>query len=88
MNVGCLGQETTSTVMAWLLIYLIKSPDVQKRMHQEMDQVINGDRLITTADKPNLPYTSAVINEGLRFILYSIQYKVGIQFDVLDWQTF
>ncbi|KAI6176304.1 hypothetical protein M3Y97_00783700 [Aphelenchoides bicaudatus] len=60
------GQETTSTVLAWLLIYLINNPDVQKRMHAEMDRVVGSKRLITAADRSSLFYTNAVVNEGLR----------------------
>jgi cytochrome P450 len=55
-----------STVLSWLLIYLIENPQVQKRIHEEMDSVIGSDRLITTSDRTQLPYTSAVVYEALR----------------------
>lgn len=60
------GQETTSTVLAWTLIYLVHNPGVQKRMQEELDRVIGNDRLITTSDKSRLPFTSSVVLEGLR----------------------
>ncbi|XP_030290316.1 cytochrome P450 2J6-like [Sparus aurata] len=57
------GTETTSTTLLWALIYLIKNPDVQEKVHAELDKVIGQNRLPTMADRPNLPYTDAVIHE-------------------------
>jgi hypothetical protein len=34
-------------------------------MQEEMDRVV-GDKLITMADRSELPFTCAVVNEGLR----------------------
>jgi cytochrome P450 len=36
---------------------------VQQRIHAELDRVINGDRLITVADKSQLPYMNATVVE-------------------------
>ncbi|KAI6192360.1 (pine wood nematode) hypothetical protein [Aphelenchoides bicaudatus] len=60
------GQETTSTTLTWIIAYLIKNQDVQAKLHEELDKVIGNDRLITVADRSNLPYTNAVIMEGQR----------------------
>ncbi|KAH7680384.1 Protein CYP-33E1, partial [Aphelenchoides avenae] len=60
------GQETTATTLAWGIAYLIHSPDVQRRLHEELAQAIGSDRLITMADRPMLHFTSAVINETQR----------------------
>ncbi|KAH7719647.1 Protein CYP-33C1 [Aphelenchoides avenae] len=57
------GQETTSTTLAWGFAYLLHSPENQKRLHEELDRVVGSDRLITNADRPNLPFTNAVICE-------------------------
>lgn len=41
-------------------------PDVQRRAQQEIDSVIGRDRLPSLADRENLPYVEAVVNEVLR----------------------
>ncbi|XP_072016307.1 cytochrome P450 2J6-like [Amphiura filiformis] len=61
------GTETTSTTLRWALLYMIKFPDVQKRVQEEIDSVVGRDRLPRLSDKPDLPYTQAVIHEIQRF---------------------
>ncbi|XP_072016390.1 cytochrome P450 2D1-like [Amphiura filiformis] len=46
---------------------MLKYPDVQKRVQEEMDSVVGRERLPKLSDKPNLPYTEAVIHETQRF---------------------
>ncbi|XP_053177697.1 cytochrome P450 2J4-like [Scomber japonicus] len=57
------GTETTSTTLQWALIHLIKNPDIQEKVQAEIDSVIGQIRQPTMADRPNLPYTDAVIHE-------------------------
>ena len=56
------GQETTSNTLAWGMVYLMQDQEVQTKLHKELDTVIGNDRHITMDDKPNLHYTSAVVN--------------------------
>ncbi|KAH7696120.1 CBN-CYP-33D1 protein, partial [Aphelenchoides avenae] len=60
------GQETTSTTLAWGFAYLLHNPDVQRKVHDELDSVIGSERLITVDDKHSLPYLNAVIAETHR----------------------
>jgi len=60
------GMETTASTLCWALLYLIHNPEVQQRLHQELDQVIGSDRLPELEDKNNLPYLEATITESLR----------------------
>ncbi|KAG7521499.1 cytochrome P450 2J6-like [Solea senegalensis] len=57
------GTETTSTTLQWALVYLINHPDVQEKAQAEIDRVIGQTRQPSMADRPNLPYTDAVIHE-------------------------
>ena len=57
------GSETTSTTLSWAILYMIRYPGVQEQVQQELDQVVGTDRLPSLADRPNLPYTEAVIME-------------------------
>ena len=44
------GSETTSTTLAWAVLYLILYPDVQEKVHREIDEVL-GDREPSMEDK-------------------------------------
>ncbi|KAI6222669.1 hypothetical protein M3Y95_00918000 [Aphelenchoides besseyi] len=55
------GQESSSSAITWCVAYLIKNPEVQKKMHDELDAKIGSDRWIKVADRTALVYTNAVI---------------------------
>uniref|UniRef100_A0A3B4A9N8 Cytochrome P450, family 2, subfamily N, polypeptide 13 n=1 Tax=Periophthalmus magnuspinnatus TaxID=409849 RepID=A0A3B4A9N8_9GOBI len=63
MDLFLAGTETTATTLQWSLIYLIKHPEVQEKVQEEIDRVIEQNRLPTMADRANLPYTDAVVHE-------------------------
>ncbi|XP_048833563.1 cytochrome P450 2J2-like isoform X2 [Brienomyrus brachyistius] len=57
------GTETTSTTLYWSLLYMIKYPDIQEKVQAEIDSVVGRSRQPSMADRPNMPYTDAVIHE-------------------------
>ncbi|KAK5967949.1 Unspecific monooxygenase [Trichostrongylus colubriformis] len=57
------GMETTSNTLYWGVLYVVLHDEVQKSIHSEMDTVIGCDRLITNADRSEMHYMNAVINE-------------------------
>ena len=48
------GHDTTATTLAYAFHLLSQNPDVEKRFHAELDDVL-GDRDATLDDLPNLP---------------------------------
>lgn len=59
------GHETTANALSWVWYLLSQSPEVEAKMHAEIDTVLAG-RLPTYDDVPNLPYTRAVFEETMR----------------------
>ena len=60
------GSETTATTLNWLLLYILNDPDLQARLHTEIDDVIEKDRPPSLTDRPRMPYMEATILEALR----------------------
>ena len=55
------GQETTSTTLTWAAGYLVIYPQIQDKVREELDNVVGINRSPSMSDKPNLPYTEAVL---------------------------
>jgi cytochrome P450 len=66
------GHETTASALSWTLHLLGSHPEVQRKLHAELDGL---DGLPTAADLPNLTYTRAVVTEGMR--LYPPAWMIG-----------
>ncbi|XP_053442283.1 cytochrome P450 2D6-like isoform X2 [Nycticebus coucang] len=61
------GMVTTSTTLVWALLLMILHPDVQRRVQQEIDEVIGQVRRPEMSDQAHMPFTTAVIHEVQRF---------------------
>jgi cytochrome P450 len=59
------GYDTTGHGMAWTWHLLSQNPDIQARLHAELDAVLAG-RLPTADDLARLPYALQVLQESLR----------------------
>ncbi len=68
------GHETTATALSWIWYLLSEHPEVETKLHAELDQVLGG-RTPTMSDLANLNYTGMVIDEAMR--LYPPVWAVG-----------
>ncbi len=57
--------DTTSLALTWAWYALSQNPEVEARLHQELDQVLEG-RTPSVEDIPNLKYTRMVMGESMR----------------------
>jgi cytochrome P450 len=65
MTIVLAGQLTTANALSWTWYLLSKHPEVETRLHKELDRVL-GSRLPILADIQSLAYTEKVITESLR----------------------
>lgn len=62
------GHDTTSAAASWTTFLLACHPEVQKKVHDELDSIFGEDRTrdVTTADLAKMKYLEACIKEALR----------------------
>jgi cytochrome P450 len=68
------GHETTANALAWTWYLLSQHPDVERRLHSELDDVLQG-RAPELADVPQLRYAEMILAEALR--LYPPAWAIG-----------
>ena len=61
------GTDTSAQTVNWFLLLLANRPDVQARIHEEIDRAIGPDALPTVEDRNRLPYTFACLAESMRY---------------------
>ena len=60
------GTDTASIFMEWCVLYMMKYPEVQEKVFEEIKSNIGLDRYTTLCDKKSTPYCEAVIEEVSR----------------------
>jgi cytochrome P450 len=74
MTLFLAGHETTANALAWSWYLLSQHPEVEARLHAELDTILE-QRRAEAADVPRLPYTWAVLAESMR--LYPPAWVIG-----------
>ena len=74
MTIFLAGHETTANALTWTLYLLSQHPEVEQRIHAEIDAAL-GRRLPSADDLAVLPYTRMVLAESMR--LYPPAWIVG-----------
>ncbi len=71
------GHETTATTLSWIWALLNQHPEVEAKLHAEVDSALAG-RSPTLEDLPLLPYSRMVVDEALRIYppVYVLSRKV------------
>lgn len=76
------GHSAVGNFLVKLLGFLVKEPEVQRKMQEEIDAVAftgDGYRNITISDRSQLPYIEGVIFEAIRLIASPIVPRVANQ---------
>lgn len=68
------GHETTANALTWTWMLLAQHPDIEAKLHAELDSVLAG-RTPTFDDVPQLRYTRMIISESMR--LYPPAWSLG-----------
>jgi cytochrome P450 len=69
------GHETTANALTWTWYLLSQNPEVEQKLHDELDRVLPGGRVPAITDLPDLKYTERVFTEAMR--LYPPAWAIG-----------
>ena len=67
MDLIIAGTDTSAQTVNWFLLLMANNPEIQARVHEEMDRVLGHDTLPTVEDRTQLPYTFACLAESMRY---------------------
>jgi len=61
------GSDTVMVTLKWLLLVAAGKPDVQKKVQEEIDNVVGNERSPSYTDRSLMPFAQAVICETQRW---------------------
>lgn len=61
------GGRQTLTILHTFFLAMALNPDAMRKAQEELDQVVGSERLPDVSDQEDLPYTSAILKEVVRW---------------------
>ena len=61
------GTDTSAQSVNWFLLLMANRPEIQAKVHDELDRVIGPEALPTVDDRTRLPYVFACLAESMRY---------------------
>nr|ACO35752.1 flavonoid 3'-hydroxylase [Cosmos sulphureus] len=66
LNLFIAGTDTSSSTVEWAIAELIRCPQILRQAHEEMDNVVGRERLVTESDLGKLTFLQAIVKETFR----------------------
>ncbi|KAF8379784.1 hypothetical protein HHK36_029233 [Tetracentron sinense] len=60
------GTDTVAVLIQWILARMVLHPDIQSKVHEELDRIVGKSRSVTESDIRSMVYLPAVVKEALR----------------------
>ena len=82
------GTETVASSIVWCLLFILHTPSVQTKIHEELDREVGQERQPTMEDQARLPYLNAVIKETQRLsnvVPFSVMHKTSEEIKIGDF---
>uniref|UniRef100_A0AC35GWY5 Cytochrome P450 n=1 Tax=Panagrolaimus sp. PS1159 TaxID=55785 RepID=A0AC35GWY5_9BILA len=57
------GTDTTSSTITMFIFNILHNPNIQAKIHKEIDSILGRDKIITMSDQTKLPYFNACLQE-------------------------
>ncbi|MGB6673284.1 MAG: cytochrome P450, partial [Candidatus Nitrosopolaris sp.] len=77
MTIFLAGHETVANALAWTFYLLSQNNREERKLHDEVDSILDNNGLAAASDIPKLEYTEKVFAESMR--LYPPAWAVGRQ---------
>jgi len=61
------GHDTTASLVAWAVYYLLQNPEVDRRLREEVDRVLAGAEAPSYQQLSEMKYLNMVVKETLRY---------------------
>ena len=60
------GSDASAASIEWTMSEVLRNPQVQKKLQNELEHVVGLERMVQESDLPSLIYLQAVVKEMLR----------------------